>query len=237
VIRSRPRAHHWDVTLEEAETAAAAQAPEVVQGRRSKARLEAFSDGVFAIAITLLVLEIKVPALTDLQSGGLAGALLRQWPSYTAYLLSFGTILIMWVNHHVLMDYVRHVDHGFLYLNGLLLMTITLVPFPTAVLAQYANQRSSYVQDQHVAAALYCGLLVMVAIAFNLVWWYAARGSRLIDSGVAGGQQSVSRRYVFGPLLYLVAVVVAFFSAPAAILICIGMAVFFAWPYRPPRTA
>src|SRR2546425_8283478 len=88
------------------------------RARREKRRLEAFSDGVFAIAVTLLVLELKVPPVSELPSGALARALLAEWPSYVAYLLSFSVVLIMWVNHHVLMDYVREVDHAFLYLNG-----------------------------------------------------------------------------------------------------------------------
>jgi uncharacterized membrane protein len=81
------------------------------RARRDKRRLEAFSDGVFAIAVTLLVLELKVPPVSGLPSGGLGRALLAEWPSYVAYLLSFSVILIMWVNHHILLDYIREVDH------------------------------------------------------------------------------------------------------------------------------
>jgi TMEM175 potassium channel family protein len=202
-------------------------APEARSGRREKRRLEAFSDGVFAIAVTLLVLELKVPATSGLPPGGLMEALRDEWPSYFAYLLSFATILIMWVNHHVLLDYVRQIDHAFLYLNGLLLLTITLVPFPTSLLARYALQ-----PDAHLAAAVYCGLLTLIAVCFNLVWWYAAHSNRLTMPEGGGG--AVTRRYMFGPLFYLVALGVAFFSVPAALLICAALAVFFALPYRPP---
>jgi uncharacterized membrane protein len=204
-------------------------AAERSRGRREKRRLEGFSDGVFAIAVTLLVLEFKVPPTSNLPPGGLFEALRGEWPSYFAYLLSFGTVLIMWVNHHVLLDYVREVDHAFLYLNGLLLMAITLVPFPTSLLARYADQK-----DAHLAAAVYCGLLTLIAIAFNLVWWYAAHRNRLLSAGHDGGGQAVTRRYMLGPLLYLVAAGVAFLSVPAALLICVAMALFFALPYRPP---
>jgi uncharacterized membrane protein len=200
------------------------------RARREKRRLEAFSDGVFAIAVTLLVLEIKVPALADLPSGSLGLALLRQWPSYFAYLLSFSVILIMWVNHHVLLDLVREVDHGFLYLNGLLLMVITLLPFPTALVAQYGEDP----RNGHLAAAVYCGLCVLIALFFNAVWWYAAVRGRLLHEGVAGAGGAVTRRYMFGPLLYLVALGVAFISVPGALLVCGGLALYFAWPYRPP---
>jgi uncharacterized membrane protein len=103
-------------------------------------RIEAFSDGVFAIAITLLVLELKVPHLEDGGAGGsLARALARQWPSYVALVTSFFTILVMWANHHRMFNVVRRVDAPFLYANGLLLLLVTVVPFPTAVLAEYSS--------------------------------------------------------------------------------------------------
>jgi uncharacterized membrane protein len=215
------------VTDGEKDPAPESAPPEAASGRREKRRLEAFSDGVFAIAVTLLVLELRVPAASGLPPGGLIEALRAEWPSYFAYLLSFATILIMWVNHHVLLDYVRHVDHAFLYLNGLLLLTITLVPFPTSLFARYALQ-----PDAHVAAAVYCGLFTLIAVCFNLVWWYAAHSNRLITPD--GGGVAVTRRYMFGPLFYLVALGVAFFSVPAALFICAALAVFFALPYRPP---
>jgi len=197
---------------------------------REKRRLEAFSDGVFAIAVTLLVLEIKIPALTGLPSGSLGQALLRQWPSYVAYLLSFSVILIMWVNHHVVVDLVREVDHAFLYLNGLLLMVITLVPFPTAVMAEFVEDP----RNGHLAAALYCGLFALIALFFNAVWWYAAWRGRLLGEETATFGRTVTRRYFLGPLLYLAATAVAFVWIPGALLICAALAVFFAWPYRPP---
>ena len=100
-------------------------------------RVEAFSDGVFAIAITLLVLELKVPHVGDGGNDRLAAALLAQWPSYLAFVTSFATILIMWVNHHRMFNFVRRVDARLLYANGLLLFVVTIVPFPTALVAEY----------------------------------------------------------------------------------------------------
>src|ERR1700752_4807160 len=94
-------------------------------------RLEAFSDGVFAIAITLLILEIKVPHAEH----GLWAGLTALWPSYIAFLMSFLVILIMWVSHHELMRLIERVNYPILFANGLLLLTVTFVPFPTAVLA------------------------------------------------------------------------------------------------------
>jgi uncharacterized membrane protein len=221
------------VALENDSEAEGLDQPAARRAGREKRRLEAFSDGVFAIAVTLLVLEIKVPSFSELPSGSLGLALLRQWPSYFSYLLSFSVILIMWVNHHVVVDLVHEVDHAFLYLNGLLLMMITLVPFPTALLAQYAEDP----RNGHLAAAVYCGLGVLIALSFNALWWYAAWRGRLLGEESISSGGAVTRRYLLGPVLYLVALAVAFVSVPGALLICAALAVFFAWPYRPPATA
>src|SRR5262245_12641783 len=112
------------------------EAPDASRGREVQttetARLEAFSDGVFAVAITLLALDLGVPGAGDLtRYHGLAGALGNNWPHYLAFALSFLTILIMWVNHHSIFRFIRRSDHSFLLLNGLLLMVITTVPFGT----------------------------------------------------------------------------------------------------------
>src|SRR5690349_2815120 len=104
--------------------------------RHDVTRVEAFSDGVFAIAITLLVLNIHIPTIGEVGPNGLAAALLNQWPVYLAYLSSFITILVMWLGHHNLFRYSVRVDHTFLILNGLFLLGVTLVPVPTAILAR-----------------------------------------------------------------------------------------------------
>jgi len=103
---------------------------------KETARIEAFSDGVFAIAITLLILEIKVPQEAGSEEA-LTKALARQWPSYVAFLSSFATIGIMWINHHRLFTHIRRIDHGLLVLNSLLLLAVVVVPFPTALLAAH----------------------------------------------------------------------------------------------------
>src|SRR6516165_10435494 len=118
-------------------------------------RVEAFSDGVIAIAITLLILEIKVPKVAELTSAGLWPKLLGLWPSFLAFVMSFGTILVMWVNHHRIFRLVRTTDYPFLYWNGLLLLTITFVPYPTAVVAQHLTG-----PDATVATAFYSGSFV-----------------------------------------------------------------------------
>ena len=111
-------------------------------------RVEAFSDGVFAVAITLLALDIHVPRLDTLPPGGLGPALLALWPTLLAYVTSFATILITWINHDRLFEQIRRKDHGLLVYNGLLLMVITLFPFPTALLAEYLPHPGAEREDR-----------------------------------------------------------------------------------------
>src|SRR4029077_14325440 len=148
----------------------------VAAEEKETGRIEAFSDGVFAIAIPLLVLELKVPHLAD---GGAEGSLRRalaaQWPSYVALVTSFFTILVMWANHHKIFDLVRRIDAPFLYANGLLLLVVTVVPFPTALLAEYFRKPGA-----PTAAAVYAGTFVLCGVAYRLLWRTAIAGRRLL---------------------------------------------------------
>src|SRR5438093_4481800 len=138
-------------------------APEVPLAE-STTRLEAFSDGVFAIAITLLVLEIRVPhPETAAAAGHLWAGLAALWPSYLAFLFSFFVILVMWVNHHELMRLVRAVDYPLLFANGLVLLLVTFVPFPTAVLAQHLAT-----SEATAAVAFYCGTFFLISLGLAL---------------------------------------------------------------------
>ncbi|HUZ01580.1 MAG TPA: TMEM175 family protein [Thermomicrobiaceae bacterium] len=190
-------------------------------------RLEAFSDGVFAIAVTLLVLDLKVPQLVETAQGThLLGALGDQWPVYLAYVTSFATILIMWINHHTIFDRVKRVDHALFLLNGLLLLCITFVPFPTALLAEYLGH-----PGEHTAAAVYAGTYVLLAVVFNALWRYAARRDGLLDPSVSPDfVQRVNRLYLFGPGLYGVAFLFAFIQVEVSFGICVALAVVFALP-------
>src|SRR5689334_5357770 len=141
-------------------------------------RMEAFSDGVFAIAITLLILEIKIPHLHELGEGKtLAQALVELWPSYFAYLLSFLMIGIYWANHHYIFKLYKKTDHVFNLLNVFFLMCISFLPFPTAVLGDYVNNP----QEQHTAVRLYAFGLWLPAFSWLLMWLYASYNYRLID--------------------------------------------------------
>ena len=186
-------------------------------------RIEAFSDGVFAIAVTLLVLELKVPSLPGGGAGNaLAAALLRQWPSYLAFVTSFFTILIMWANHHAIFNLVRRSDAEFLFANGFLLLLVTVVPFPTALLAQYLDKPGA-----PVAAAVYAGTFVLAGLAYNVLWRSAIRDRRLLKSGVRDETiHEMTRRYRLGVPMYLVATAAAFVSVTISVAICVGLWVF-----------
>jgi uncharacterized membrane protein len=201
--------------------------------RHDVTRVEAFSDGVFAIAITLLVLNIRIPTVEDAGQGGLAGALLQQWPVYLAYLSSFITILIMWMGHHNLFRYIVRVDYPFLILNGLFLLGVTLVPVPTAILARFVASPP----ESGLAAALYSGMFFYLATLFNAMWIYATSGSRLVEGYEM--PRAIKLRYAVGPLLYLVSLGLAFVSVKGSLAIYLILLLYYAWPsnYMRPKTA
>lgn len=172
------------------------------------ARLEAFSDGVFAIAITLLVLEIRVPYPDATEHGqALLLALRRLWPSYLGYALSFVTIGIMWANHHSMFHYIRRADRYFVLIHVMFLMCISFLPFPTALLAAYLPEPDG----RTLAVAVYSGTLVLIALAYNAVWWYAVIDDRLLAPDVdRDAVRTISSRYALGPIAYGVSLSLAF---------------------------
>ncbi|OLE53249.1 MAG: hypothetical protein AUG51_14220 [Acidobacteria bacterium 13_1_20CM_3_53_8] len=203
--------------------------PEKEAEKYETGRIEAFSDGVFAIAITLLVLDLKVPRVQELPVGvHLARALAGQWPAYLGFATSFLTILVMWINHHRLFKQIKRSDHLFLILNGLLLMGVTFVPFPTSLLAEYIQTG-----EARVAAIIYSGTYVIIAVLYNLLWRYATGGGRLLDENHDRAVvRGITEQYRYGPLMYVIILVVAFFSALASFALCMLLAIFFALPKR-----
>lgn len=199
-------------------------------------RLEAFSDGVFAIAITLLVLTFKAPAPGDLHGSTLLDALRRLWPAYLAYLNSFFAILVMWIAHHNMFRYIIRTDHVLLLVNGLLLLGVSVVPFPTALLAEYL-QLGTYL-DQQTAVAVCCGAFAFIALMYNLLYWRAFGGQRLTDPNTP---VELSRlrllSYTLRPWLYLVALALALSPVPyglqVSLVIYTLLALLYALP--PPR--
>ena len=189
-------------------------------------RLEAFSDGVFAIAATLLVLELRVPA----ESTDLGGALLRLWPAYAAYLVSFLTIGIIWVNHHTLLEHCKRVDRRFLYLNLLLLIAVGIVPFPTALVGQYILSEHSA-----TAALVVYGLgAVLIAIAFSGVFFYATHDQRLMGRAAAARRvRDEGRLFPIGLAAYTLGIALAFVAPLASLAVYGATALFYALPLLP----
>jgi TMEM175 potassium channel family protein len=133
-------------------------------------RLEGFSDGIFAIAITLLALNLQVPELTTVTPQALASTLVAKWPTYLSFLLSFVTLLIAWVYHHRLLQGAKHSGTGLLFTNGLLLLVVSSVPFPTALLGAYLTTPAA-----SVACAIYAGYIGVLNLSYNLLWWAVVR--------------------------------------------------------------
>jgi uncharacterized membrane protein len=185
------------------------------------ARLETFADGVFAIAATLLILNVDAQVSDDVHD--LGGRLTHIWPSYLAYAASFATIGIMWVNHHTVMTQIDRSDRRFLLANVGLLMCIAFVPFPTRLVAEHIRDDGG--QD---AALIYGFTMVATAIMFSVTWFYAAIGKRLLradaDPAIVGG---ISRSYLPGPWIYLAATLLAFASPTASVLVFLGTALFY----------
>lgn len=187
-------------------------------------RADAFSDGVFAIAITLLAFNLHGPELSpELSAAALGAYLLGRWPVYVAFLFSFATILIMWVSHHNLCRLLERTDNTWLFLNGLLLMLITTVPFPTSLVGEFL-----LVPAGATACAIYAGLFVLIAVAFNLVWGYSYRAGLLQPVVYMATAGAITRSYIIGPALYLFAFALAFVNVYASLLLCAAMAIFYA---------
>lgn len=184
-----------------------------------KARLEAFSDGVFAIAITLLVLDLHVP---EVGGGSLAHALWRQWPADASYAVSFVTIGIIWVNHHNVFRHLERCDRRLLFLNVFLLLTVAVIPYPTALISHYARTPNA-----PAAAVAYGGVMVVMALCFNAIWHYSLRAGLLAPGGDPREVSGITRSFVPGPFLYLAGTLVAFVSADASLLVYAGLAIFY----------
>jgi len=183
-------------------------------------RVEAFSDGVFAIAITLLILEIRVPEIAEEAGNGrLGAALLHLWPSFLAFVFSFFVILVMWINHHEFMRWVRAVDYPFLFSNGLVLLMVTFVPFPTAVVARHLGTGAA-----NAAVAFYCGTFVLVSVAYQALFLSVAYRRRLVRAEVPDEAIArVRRAYRMGPVVYGLSTLLALWSATLGLLLCASL--------------
>jgi len=182
---------------------------------KENARIEAFSDGVFAIAITLLILELRVPSHDSIHSvADLWKGLIDLWPSYFAFLLSFGIILVSWVNHHYLFNLLEKSSRTFLYANGFLLLTITFMPFPTALLAEYIE--TEYAKP---AIAFYCFGGVINCIGWILLLKTVIKPKLLLHHGINVDLiYGIRRTTQLGFVVYTFSTVLAFWFPVIALV-------------------
>ena len=183
---------------------------------KENARIEAFSDGVFAIAITLLILEIKVPPHETIHSvADLWNGLLALWPSYFAFFLSFGIILVSWVNHHYLFTILDKSSRGFLYANGFLLLTITFMPFPTALLAEYIG--TEYAKP---AIAFYCFGGIINSLGWMMLIHTVTKPKLLIHQNVdIDVIHGLKRTVLLGFVVYSISTALAFWFPVLALIL------------------
>jgi uncharacterized membrane protein len=194
-------------------------------------RLEAFSDGVFAVAATLLVLDLAVKQNTA--RGDLAHALGTLWPNYATYVVSFMTIGIVWLNHHAQFRHIATADRTLMVINLLLLMFVTLTPFPTRLLANHFNSGA----DEQVAAVLYASTLFAMGVSFFASYLWCAR-RRLFEGWIDERHASyLIRRNIKRLLIYAAAIGLAFVNAPTSLALCGLVAVYYLFPARAPAAS
>jgi TMEM175 potassium channel family protein len=216
------------------ESSLTAERNKVIEESAGMSRLEAFSDGVFAVAITLLALQFTVPTLNDLHNGDLASQVFSSETAgkYISYLLSFMVIGIIWVNHHITFRYIRRMNRKLLSLNILLLMCVSFIPYPTAILGEYIGND----QQKYFATEFYSGTMFVASSVFYLIWLYGVRNGRLVGNDV---DMELVRRHsgrgLLAPALYLLSFIIAFFNVYISLAIYTIIAVLFIIPLETDR--
>jgi uncharacterized membrane protein len=186
-----------------------------------RSRLEAFSDGVFAVAITLLALDLTVPGNGH---GPLVEQLNEKWPAFLAYLISFFMIGIVWVNHHVLVRSIMKVDRMLLFLNLVLLLFVVLIPWATSTEASYFPDNG---WDARLAMVLYAGVFLGMSIGFAAIFEWTLHGERVYQPLPWERHWAARARFVGGGLVYVIAIIVATFNAVAAFVLIALVAVYY----------
>lgn len=191
---------------------------------QSPGRLEAFGDGVFAIAITLLVLEITVPAVSG---GDLLHGLAKQWPSYLAYAISFFSIGVVWIAHYGVTRALRGVDDVFLRLNLLLLFFVAFLPYPTRLMAEFLTEK----EGERVAVVLYALTFLVITVTLRALWFYAAEDRRLLGTDISDDQIKVVNTSLT-PIIgfYLMAVLVGLLAPRLAVWLLLLAIAYLAMP-------
>ncbi|MBO9691342.1 MULTISPECIES: TMEM175 family protein [Chryseobacterium] len=188
-------------------------------------RIEGFSDGVFAIAVTLLVLDLHFPEENSIQNGNdLLVFLKNQWPAFLAFILSFFSIFIMWVNHHKIFKQIYSRNSAIMFANGLILFLVSAVSYPTALLARYFDGEAS-----SVVVALYTGIFVLINLAYNLLWFLATRNKKLLRPGITDAAiKKIHNNYLYGLPIYVMALILSFWIPALSLLIILGLWIFWA---------
>jgi len=192
-------------------------------------RLEAFSDGVFAVAITLLALNLPIGSSGPGQPT-LASNLVTHWSAFAAYAVSFATIGIIWVNHHALFKTFSKVDRPLLFVNLLLLFFVVSIPFVTSTIAAYLRAGNG---DASLAAALYLGVFEGMSIAFSVLFWRAIRSAHAQVAFTPEQARQATIRFGIGNLGYITGIGIAFVSAPASLAISGLVAVYYLFEHTP----
>jgi uncharacterized membrane protein len=193
----------------------------------STARLEAFSDGVFAVAITLLALDLRVDGPGH---GTLAYQLGQRWPVFAAYVVSFFVIGIVWVNHHALFTSFARVDRTLMFLNLGLLLWIAAIPFGTSTMATYLRSGGG---DAHLAAALYSGVLEGMSLSFASIFVWSLRSQNRTVPLPPSAKRAAIMRFTIGALFYVIAIGIAFVSAPASLVLNALIALYYVFEQTP----
>lgn len=190
---------------------------------KETARIEAFSDAVFAIAVTLLVLELHVPEFRDGQNPQLLiDALKSQWTGYLAFVISFCSIFIIWVNHHKLFKQIYKRNTSIMFANGLILFLVSIASYPSSLLARFYDTPS-----RQVSVSIYTGMFVLINLSYILLWHLASKDRSLLRPGLGESQiRDIRNSYLYGLPTYLIAFVLSFYMPVAALCICILLWVF-----------
>ncbi|OXG04170.1 putative membrane protein [Flavobacterium araucananum] len=188
-------------------------------------RIENFSDAVFAIAITLLVLDLHVPDTNVVKNGtDLLVYLKGEWTSYLAFTLSFFSIFIMWVNHHKIFKQIYSRNTAIMFTNGLILFLVTAVSYPTALLARFFDGQAS-----GIAVAIYTGIFVLINISYNLLWFIASRDRKLLRPEITNlAIKKIRNNYLYGFPTYLIAFAISFQFPKVALAISMLLLLYWA---------
>jgi len=190
-----------------------------IQQQKETLRIETFSDGVFCIAVTLLSIEIGVELHGDVSNKNLTNALLAKWPIYLAYVISFVNVLLAWIGHHSLFKMLSKSDNSIMITNGLLLMLVALVPFPTKTLGEFL-----LTDGLKTATIFYTGYFVLISIAFRLLWFAASRRPGILMHNVTSKQiRQTTRNENIGLVCNSIILAVAFINPWLALALSFAM--------------